>query len=189
MPARTADRSRRTAPAAPGRRGTRRSSMILPMAVIARLGDDPVEELRRHAGKDDRLRDDRARRKPPPRRRIERAVGCPRLRQPAIVRAGRKRHHVEALMCKAVTIVLRVGAAKGAGARRHDVKLRRHTRHRIDLPRKLRDHQRLHHRTAGESDTHRTPDGNSQTIDRSDALPRVDKHPFPIECDRLHLDR
>ena len=97
--------------------------MILPMAVIARLGHDLVEELRRHTGKDDRLRDDRTRREPPPRRRIERAVGCPRLRQPAIICAGRKRHHVEALMCKAVTIVLRVGAAKGAWARRHPAQL------------------------------------------------------------------
>ena len=88
------------------------------------------------------------------------------------------------------SVELRVLADDICPARvRHEVELRRHARHGVDLAGELRDQQRLHHRAAGEADVHRPIDRNGKLVKGRDVLVRVDEQPFPVEPHRLNLER
>jgi len=100
---------------------------------------------------------------------------------PRVELPGRHHHCGERLSGKAIAVVLRVTPPVLTGAVRHQVQLRGHAGHGVNLPGQLRDHEGLHHRAAGELEAHRAVLLQCQVVEGGDALLRVDEEELPDE--------
>ena len=121
--------------------------------------------------------------------RVEHRAVAARRRHPLRKLLGRHRIDGKVHVGKAVAAELRREPRIGAGMIRLQLKMRRHSRHGVDLAAELRHEEAVHDAGGGQLEADRRADRDDQLIDARDALLGIDEQPFPVERDDLDGDR